>query len=106
MASEGLALELGGDLCFEMEKTGLMNNFPSLVTRDICYAADNTRTRAGSLMRRGLQLRVPGRCGYTIGRSSKDGESAWAKQVDRYGARSKTKDPLRTKSGNRLFMEM
>jgi hypothetical protein len=105
-----VSLELRGGLSFEMEGTGLMNNFPSLVTRDICYAADNTRTRAGSLMRRGLQLRVPGRC-YRLYHRQKCKrwilrESAWAKQVDRYGARLKTKDPLRTKSGNRLFVEI
>jgi hypothetical protein len=55
-----VSLELACGLFFEMKETRLMNNFLSLVTRDICYAADNIRTRAGSLTRRGLQLRVPG----------------------------------------------
>jgi WD40 repeat protein/nucleoside phosphorylase len=38
-----LSSELGGILCFEMEATGLMNNFPCLVIRGICDYADSHR---------------------------------------------------------------
>src|ERR1700733_6865663 len=38
-----LSSELSGVLCFEMEATGLMNNFPCLVIRGICDYADSHR---------------------------------------------------------------
>jgi nucleoside phosphorylase len=40
-----LSAELGGILCFEIEATGLMNNFSCLVIRGICDYADSHKNK-------------------------------------------------------------
>ncbi|KAF3176873.1 hypothetical protein TWF225_008529 [Orbilia oligospora] len=41
-----LSSELDGAICFEMEATGLMNHFPCLIIRGICYYADSHKNKS------------------------------------------------------------